>query len=91
VSAPYIGQVVHYRSYGTPNGEYQSVCRAAIVTEVDPEDPGHIGLIAMNPTGLFFHALSDGGCHYSLGAEGGTWHWLDHRYGRVPGSDYVLD
>ncbi len=31
---PSIGSPVHYRSYGTPGGEYKSECRAAIVTEV---------------------------------------------------------
>jgi len=31
-----IGEIVHYRSYGTPGGEFPSTCRAAIVTVVDP-------------------------------------------------------
>lgn len=31
---PTIGRTVHYVSYGTPGGEYTSVCRAAVVTEV---------------------------------------------------------
>jgi hypothetical protein len=31
---PSVGRTVHYRSYGTPGGEYSSACRAAIVTEV---------------------------------------------------------
>lgn len=31
---PKIGDTVHYQAYGTPGGEYQSVCRAATVTEV---------------------------------------------------------
>lgn len=31
---PRINQAVHYRSYGTPGGEYAPLCRAAIVTEV---------------------------------------------------------
>lgn len=31
---PLVGTPVHYVSFGTPGGEYQSVCRAAIVTEV---------------------------------------------------------
>jgi hypothetical protein len=31
---PIVGDRVHYVSFGTPKGEYRSVCRAAIVTEV---------------------------------------------------------
>ena len=29
-TTPYIGQMVHYRSYGTPGGEYPPACRAAV-------------------------------------------------------------
>lgn len=32
-----IGQIVHYRSYGTPKGEYLSESRAAIITYVHSE------------------------------------------------------
>lgn len=31
---PTVGRSVHYVSYGTPDGEYTSQCRAATVTEV---------------------------------------------------------
>lgn len=31
---PSVGRIVHYRSYGTPGGEYLPECRAAIITEV---------------------------------------------------------
>lgn len=31
---PSVGRVVHYVSYGTPGGEYASVCRSATVAEV---------------------------------------------------------
>lgn len=31
---PEINDSVHYVAFGTPKGEYQSVCRAATVTEV---------------------------------------------------------
>lgn len=74
---PSIGRVVHYVSYGTPGGEFPSVCRAAIVSEVDLNDEQHVGLVVLNPTGQFFHALSAGGCHYCDGEDqrGGTWHW----------------
>jgi hypothetical protein len=70
--------VVHYVAYGTPGGEYPKTCRAAIVTEEPAlEDPkGKLGLAVLNPTGIFFHAIGDGGCEYDRGAvDGGTWHW----------------
>jgi hypothetical protein len=59
-----IAQHVHYTSYGTPGGEFGKECRAAIVTEVDRDDPDLIGLTAANPTGLFFHPLAAGGCRH---------------------------
>jgi hypothetical protein len=73
---PSVGRIVHYRSFGTPKGEYTAQCRAAVVSEVDPMNGLLIGLVALNPTGMFFHALSDGGCHFDATATiGGTWHW----------------
>jgi hypothetical protein len=65
---PSIGRIVHYTSYGTPNGEYPSVCRAAIVTEVTGEV---IGLAVLNPEGMFFNR----GVTEGVNGEGGTWHW----------------
>jgi hypothetical protein len=51
---------VHYVSYGTPGGEYRSVCRTALVTEVPTDGPTMLAVI--NPTGLFFHdAAHDSG------------------------------
>lgn len=45
---PSVGRAVHYVSYGTPGGEYSSVCRAATITEVgawmDTLVSGGIGL-----------------------------------------------
>lgn len=77
---PSIGRVVHYVSFGTPKGEFLPACRAAIVTEVDPSDPTRIGLCAINPTGIFFRSLADGGCKLAetgvaYEAAGGSWHW----------------
>lgn len=77
----YVGMPVHYVSQGSPvlpdgTQRYRSVCRAATITELDHGD--QIGLVALNPTGLFFHPLSDGGCHYDEdGHAPGTWHRLD--------------
>jgi hypothetical protein len=61
---PSISRDVHYVARGSADGRFPSVCRAAKVTEVNPDDPNHVGLFVMNPTGLFFHSLKDGGSHY---------------------------
>jgi hypothetical protein len=70
-----IGRIVHYVAYGTPGGEYASVCRAAIVTEVPPVDrataEGTIGLCVLNPTGMFFNQRVP----HCEELKGGTWHW----------------
>lgn len=62
VMKPSIGRVVHYVSYGTPNGEYPSECRAAIVTEIPGTHATRngvlgplVGLCVLNPTGQFFN------------------------------------
>lgn len=67
---PSVGRIVHYRSFGTPGGEYTSQCRAAIIAGVpagalpvvDGErteqwDSGAIvaDLVVLNPTGLLFN------------------------------------
>lgn len=76
MTAPSVGRIVHYVSYGTPGGEYESVCRAAVITEVDGPVPASaqvdVGLCVMNPTGLFLnqHVTQDEDTH-----RGGTWHW----------------
>lgn len=70
---PSVGRVVHYRSYGTPNGEYKPECRAAVITEVDedpPTDaPAWVGLAVLNPEGIFLKR------DVPHGTTGGTWHW----------------
>lgn len=63
---PTVGRMVHYVSHGTPGGEYNKECRAAIVTELtsDPTEPGQVGLCVFNPTGQFFNrgvSYHDGG------------------------------
>lgn len=69
MQTPSVGRVVHYVSYGTPNGEYESQCRAAIITEVTDM----VSLAVLNPTGLFF----DQNVPYADPdiPQGGTWHW----------------
>ncbi|MFF6940476.1 hypothetical protein [Streptomyces lavendulae] len=82
---PSVGRVVHYVSYGTPGGEYPSVCRAAVVTEVpeyltaEPFDgcPNGTdgqwvaGLAVLNPEGFLFNR----DVAFSEEQRGGTWHW----------------
>ncbi|MFJ2114463.1 hypothetical protein ACIOEX_21655 [Streptomyces sp. NPDC087850] len=69
---PTIGRIVHYRSHGTPGGEYQPQCRAAIVTEAVRGDSELIGLAVLNPEGMFFNRYIP---HDQHGEYGGTWHW----------------
>jgi hypothetical protein len=82
---PYVGQWVHYVSYGTPGGKYPSTCRAAIVTELPPyleAEPMDgcpngtggewvVSLTVLNPKGWFCDE------NVPLSEEkrlGGTWH-----------------
>jgi hypothetical protein len=64
---PSVGRVVHYQSYGTPNGEYKSLPRAAMITEVMDDDT--VSLCVLNPTGMFFNQ----GVKYGDGP--GQWSW----------------
>lgn len=68
---PSIGRIVHYKSYGTPKGEYKPECRAAVITEVS-EDTDVVSLCILNPSGMFFNVLV---IHDEEKKEGGTWHW----------------
>ena len=78
---PTVGRMVHYVSHGTPpradgSQAYTSECRAAIITEVDPGLAGSRGVIALpcvglcviNPTGMFFRTVADGGSVYHDGS-----------------------
>lgn len=92
MAVPSVGRIVHYVSHGTPvradgTQAFPAKCRAAIITEVGDWPEGiseadkpniavPVGLCVLNPTGMFFHSIADGGCLQSvLGREGGTWHW----------------
>jgi len=64
---PTVGRIVHYVSYGTPGGEYPSVCRAAIITAVgEPlaDNVARVDLAVLNPEGMFFNRS----CAYHDGA-----------------------
>lgn len=77
---PMLGETVHYVSFGTPpradgSQAYPSVCRAATVTEYAVE-VDTAGLCVINPTGLFFRSLADGGAPYGDSAQPGSFHFL---------------
>lgn len=71
-TAPRVGDIVFYQSYGTPQGEYESLGRAAVVTQVNStgEDPS-VGLCVLNPTGMFFNPEIEH--DDSETPAGGTW------------------
>lgn len=100
MTAPSVGRIVHYVSEGSPvlpdgSQKYLSRCVAALISELpfvasESEPEQVIGLAVVNPTGVFFRPLSDGGCRYDEGEDvqllssrtcggrlyrGGTWHW----------------
>lgn len=62
-----VADIVLYQSFGTPKGEYQSLARAAIVTQVNED--GTIGLCILNPTGMFFTPS----VKYAYPTEAGCW------------------
>jgi hypothetical protein len=66
---PKLGASVYYQAYGTPGGEFLSVPRAAVITEVLPD--GTAKLCIFNPTGLFF----SGALAYSEEDKPGTWRY----------------
>lgn len=65
---PSVGRIVHYQAYGTPGGEFKSVPRAAIITEVISDT--EIGVCVLNPQGIFFNRVQ-----YSAEPKPGCWNW----------------
>lgn len=87
---PSVGRIVHYTSYGTPGGEYPSVCRAAVVTAVHEFDENESiqsaaeGRMIWNagPYFLDLCVLNPEGMFFNRGVrpasdigQGGSWHW----------------
>ncbi len=66
---PTVGRTVHYQSFGTPKGEYDSLARAAIVTQVNAD--ATVGLCILNPTGMFFNPS----VRFADPPEAGCWSW----------------
>lgn len=67
---PSVGRIVHYQAYGTPNGEFESVPRAAIITDVHNEEKGEVSVCVFNPQGVFFNRVP-----YSEEPKPGHWNW----------------
>lgn len=65
---PTVGRLVYYKSYGTPGGEFLSVDRAAIITQVHSEES--VDLCVVNPGGLFFNIS------VQRGDKPGQWDWM---------------
>ena len=65
---PYITELVHYESYGTPGGEHPKTCRPAVVVEVRSESS--LQLAVFNPNGLYFNTTP-----HDEDRAGGTWHF----------------
>jgi hypothetical protein len=74
---PSVGRIVHYRSYGTPGGEYSSQCRAAVIAGLPDGASLDADLVVLNPTGLFFNRCPYEHEDNGPGGKprGGTWHW----------------
>jgi hypothetical protein len=70
---PSVGRIVHYQSYGTPNQEFLSEPRAAIIASVEADgDPwSPCDLVVLNPNGLFFNNA----CPFSEEPKPGCWSW----------------
>jgi hypothetical protein len=67
---PYITELVHYESYGTPGGEHPQTCRPAIVIQVNDPQTRRLQLAVFNPNGLYFNDTP-----HDEGRSGGSWHW----------------
>lgn len=65
---PTVGRIVYYKSFGTPGGEFPSVDRAAIVTQV--HNATCIDLCVLNPTGMYFSQ------NVFQGPDPGQWDWM---------------
>jgi len=73
---PSINRAVHYQARGSADGKFPPVCRAAVITEVGDMESDRVGLCVMNPTGMFFYPVADGGgVAHDEDKAPGTWHW----------------
>ena len=67
---PTVGRIVHYQAYGTPNGEFLPLPRAAVITDVHDAATGDVSVCVLNPSGIFFNSVA-----YSETPKPGCWSW----------------
>lgn len=68
MNVPSVGRIVHYQAYGTPNGEFKSLPRAAVIVEV--HSSLEVTVCVLNPSGIFFNRVM-----YSEHPSPGMWNW----------------
>jgi len=66
---PYLTESVHYQAHGSADGKYPSVCRAAIITEVQTGATAAVAVL--NPTGMFFQPQLS----HDENRTPGSWHY----------------
>lgn len=81
---PTVGRIVYYKSYGTPGGEFKSVDRAAIITQVHTDEC--VDLCVLNPTGMFFNTS----VMRDESGKGGTWDWMPYQKGQAQKTEQKL-
>lgn len=94
---PTVGRMVYYKSYGTPNGEYPSVDRAATITDVREvlvDEHGYIHEFPSkdNVVGELNHqcrlcVFNPEGLFFTKwlnnGEAGGQWDWMPYQKGQA--------
>ena len=65
---PRIGQMVHYKSHGSPNGQFKPSNRAAVVTRVLSKEV--VGIAVLSPNGMYFIDEA------TMGNDPGNWNWI---------------
>lgn len=87
---PTVGRVVYYKAYGTPGGEFPSIERAAIITDVkevivddnnnEHEFPLKENVIGFNELRVRLAVLNPTGIFFSdwlkNGEKPGQWDWM---------------
>lgn len=77
---PSVGRIVHYMSHGSADGVFESMCHAAIVTDV-PADASDspVALAVFYTDGILFAQEVTYDARGPVDEDGtplgGTWHW----------------
>jgi len=102
---PTVGRSVYYKSYGTPNGEFKSVNRSSIITDVREVIVDNHGCIHNlgNPSvdyvkGKLIYqvrlaVLNPDGIFFSSwlvnGEESGMWDWMPYQKGQAKKTEEI--